>query len=328
MLIGVRQQCEEARTLDRDGELTLEWGAPLTDGGTAVVSYAVYRKEASEAGFVELVRLPAGVHHILDDTTANGVGYSYRVTAWNLVGESEPSPVVGAVPAGRPGRPERVATVGLDTAARLTWGPPASTAGHALAGFRVYGRSDGLMGKLLAELGPDAREHVVEGLENAVVYLFAVSAFTDAGESQLSEIVEAMPVGVPSAPSGLVAVWADGCVYLTWSAPSSDGGREVVGYRLHRSDRPEGNWTLLGPLDASYSDRDVEPGAAYDYTIIAFNAVGDGLGATVDITVPVPEEVPPRAREPTTWPLWAIGLGLAVVVTVAFAMRRRRGEGA
>ena len=310
-----------------DGELALEWGTPLSDGGTAIVSYAVYRKVASEAGFVELVRLPAAVHHLLDDTTANGVGYSYRVTAWNLVGESEPSPVVGAVPAGRPGRPERVAAVGLDAAARLTWEPPASTAGHALAGFRVYGRSDGLLDKLLAEVGPDARELVVEGLVNAEVYLFAVSAFTDAGESELSEVVEATPVGVPSAPNGLVAVWADGCVYLTWSAPASDGGRDLAGYRLHRADRAEGNWTVLGPMDASYSDRDVEPGATYNYTLLAFNVVGDGMSATVTFTVPVPEEVPPRTRETTTWPLLAIGLGLVIAVTAAFAMRRRRGEG-
>ena len=306
-----------------DGRLALGWLAPASDGGAAVSSYTVYRRAGPGGELVELVTLPAIIGHYVDDTTVNGVLYGYSVTARNLAGESVPTPVVEAVPAGRPLAPEGLAAVGLDGSVGLSWDAPGSDGGSAIAGYRVYRRSDGASGELMAEVGPGARALKVTGLENGKAYLFAVSAFTDAGESDPCRAVEVTPVGPPSAPRGLVAVWADGCVRLTWSAPTSSGGLPVAGYRLHRDDRALGDWTVLGALDLYFTDAEVVGGKKYNYTLQAFNEAGLGPAVTATLTVPMPKERPPRASETGPWPLLVIGLVLAMVALVLLAMRKR-----
>jgi len=306
-----------------DRTITLSWDAPPADGGTPVRSYTVYRTSASGDGLTAIATLPAPAGRFVDDTTVNGVMYTYRVSARNLAGEGEPSAPVSATPARPPMPPANVTAEGLDGRVRLTWGPPASTGGLPVLGYRVWGRSDGILGRMLAETGADARGLEVDGLENAKSYLFAVSAFTLAGESDLSTVVEAMPVGAPSAPLGLAAVWADGCVYVSWSAPALDGGSAVVGYRLRRDDWGAGNWTLLGALDLSFLDRDAAPGRSYNYTVVAINAVGEGPGAAVGLTIPPPAEESPRARSTDVWPAAFLAVGLVVVVLVAALMGRR-----
>jgi hypothetical protein len=292
-----------------------------------VRSYTVYRTSASGDGLTAIATLPAPAGRFVDDTAVNGVMYTYRVSARNLAGEGEPSAPVSATPARPPMPPANVTAEGLDGRVRLTWGPPASTGGLPVLGYRVWGRSDGILGKLLAETGADARGLEVDGLENAKSYLFAVSAFTLAGESDLSTVVEAMPVGAPSAPLGLAAVWADGCVHLTWSAPASDGGSAVVGYRLRRDDRGAANWSTLGAADLAFLDSDVVPGKSYNYTVVAFSDAGDGPGATVSITVPVPEEEGPEARTPDFWPVALLVAALVLAVAGAVLVGRRRRVG-
>ncbi len=312
-----------------DGELTVDWQAPTEDGGTAIVSFTVYRRAAGEVGFVPVVTLGAHIRHYLDDTTPNGVEHTYRITARNLAGEGPPSTEVTATPAGRPGRPEAVSSVGLNRSALVKWQPPASTGGLPIIGYRLYGRSDGWLGELLAELGPDAREHVVTGLENAKVYLFAVTALSLAGESEASDIVEALPVGPPSEPIGLRAVWVEDHVLLTWSAPLLNGGAAITGFSLRRDDWDPRNWTEIGSLDMFFHDRSVVPGTTYNYTLRAHNDVGSGPDVTIAFTVPEAMEDPPRVRELDPWPVLALALGLVLVVAVAATLsarwRRERG---
>lgn len=81
----------------------------------------------------------------------------------------------------------------------------------------------------------------------------------------------------PSAPGLGGAVASDGHVGLRWSAPISDGGSEVTGYRIYRGTASDGE-TLLAQVGnvTSYSDSSVANGTTYFYKVSAVNRVGGG----------------------------------------------------
>ncbi len=308
-----------------DGQVGLEWHQPAYDGGTPVLSYTVYRRAEGEGTFTKLATSPKGTLSYTDDTAENGVEYTYRMTCTNMIGESAPSLEATAVPAGPPDAPLGVSAEGLDGSARVTWQPPAWDGGRDVAGYRVYAVADGMEKLELAELGPDGRELVQDGLVNGGVYRYAVRAFTEAGVSGLSVVVEARPVGPPASPHSLLAIWMGDHVRLTWDRPLDDGGAPILGYRLHREDREAGNWTEVA--DPMFLDFEVRPGETYNYTICAYTDAGAGPVATVTVTVP-PE--PPTAPEPQVMG-WSYMALLVVLVALAIAIalvgrNRRRGE--
>lgn len=83
----------------------------------------------------------------------------------------------------------------------------------------------------------------------------------------------------PSAPRNLSAAKpansAKG-VQLTWSAPTSDGGSAITGYRIYRA-TSSGNETLLASVGnvMGYRDSATKSGVTYYYKVSAVNAVGE-----------------------------------------------------
>jgi fibronectin type 3 domain-containing protein len=307
-----------------DGQLTLEWKVPTSDGGTPILSFNLFRRSSSEEDYTLLLTLPAGTIRHVDDTTTNGVEYFYRATASNFVGESTPSPQASAVPAGLPLPPLEVSAEGLNGSAKVTWRPPEDAGGLPVEGYRVYLVAEGMELVLKAEVGPDIGELVVTDLENGMVHIFAVMARTGAGDSPLSDVAEATPVGAPDEPQGLVALWMDGYVYVAWSAPSFDGGSLVTGYHLRRDD---GNWTTHSNLTMSFEDDDVEWGETYNYTLYAVNAAGESSRVKVAFTVPQEPEEPPEASEVSAWPYVVVALVLVVVAVVLLTLMWKRKGG-
>ncbi len=96
-------------------------------------------------------------------------------------------------------------------------------------------------------------------------------------------ITDITPVeGTPSSPV-LIAVSGSGKVTLTWSAPPSDGGSPITGYKIYRkvsgTSTPATLLTLVGPSVLSHMDTDVVVGTTYEYFVKAYNANGDGTAS-------------------------------------------------
>jgi len=305
-----------------DHELTLHWEPPEDDGGTPVLSYSVQRRAEGEDWFTLLVSMSADGLRCVDDATVNGIEYTYRVTAWNLVGEGSPSEEVSSVPAGAPGAPTEVAGHGLNASAVVSWLPPTWDGGRMVTGYRVYAIAEGTSPSLLAELGPDTLQFEATGLLNGGLYLYGVRAVTEAGESVLSDIAEARPFGPPGEPKGLAAFWVDGAVQLTWTSPADDGGSPVTAYLLRRGDVEGGNWTEV--LVLMFSDPDVEPGGTYEYTLVAINAAGRGPATSVSITIPQLEEPDTEERTVGPWP-YLLMLLIATAIIIALVHTKRQG---
>lgn len=309
-----------------DGEMSLNWESPEADGGTPVTSFLVCRSVTGEDTFTEVAVVPASTLRFVDDSVSNGVDYTYWVIARNVAGESEPSRTVSGTPAGPPDPPGTVGVEGLNGSVRLTWEAPTWDGGRPVVGYSVYGISGEMQVQLLAELAADELTYEQTDLVNGRVYLYAVKAHTVAGDSELGEMVEGIPVGAPSAPLGLLAFWMDGHVYITWSAPQDDGGSPVLGYRLHREDWEKANWTEITTLELVMRDYEVEYNTTYNYTLYAYNAEGRSPSVRVTFTVP-PEPEPGEDDEaPDLWPLIIAGVVLAVVVTAVALWRRPRRE--
>ncbi len=80
-----------------DRQITLAWGTPAIDGGSSITGYKVYRDGSLMASVV-----PSQRSYL--DSVANGLRFSYVVTAFNSVGESIASNTVTATAGTAPSR--------------------------------------------------------------------------------------------------------------------------------------------------------------------------------------------------------------------------------
>ena len=118
--------------------------------------------------------------------------------------------------------------------------------------------------------------------------------FTDDGgteETLLSAATAAVAARAPDAPRDLAAATANGReseLDVSWTAPSSDGGAEVTGYKVQWKSGSEAyddsasstrQALVSDPAVLTYRIEGLTVGAAYTVRVLAVNDVGDGAAA-------------------------------------------------
>ena len=94
----------------------------------------------------------------------------------------------------------------------------------------------------------------------------------------------ATPVGLPTAPNGLVATRGDGFVDLSWSAPTSDGGSAITGYSVEvRSGTTSVSTTPVTGTTTRITG--LTPGTGYTFRVSAVNSIGTGPSAATGTVV-------------------------------------------
>ena len=76
-------------------QVTLTWQYPVSDGGSAITGYKLYRSTTS-GGTYSLIASPVGLTYT-DTGRTNGQTYWYKVSAVNAVGEGTQSPAVSVL---------------------------------------------------------------------------------------------------------------------------------------------------------------------------------------------------------------------------------------
>jgi titin len=119
-----------------NGQVTLSWAAPASDGGSPVTGYDLYVGTTADfTGKTPLAKVEGTAVTVTG--LVNGITYYFKMTAVNGVGEG-PGEEVKAVPVTVPGAPTGLAAVPGNGQVTLSWAAPASDGGSPVSGYIIY----------------------------------------------------------------------------------------------------------------------------------------------------------------------------------------------
>lgn len=252
-----------------DGSVTLNWSAPLSDGGFAITNYNIQRSQV-QGGPYSFVASSASLSY-MDNTVINGETYYYVITGESSAGESEISNEQRITLLLVPDAPINLQITTGNHYVYITWSEP-DDKGNPILNYTVY-RAE-----------PYKRYEVVAyttnlffndtSVLNSVEYNFVISANNTIGESSYSTIAVGIPADKPSEPTNLEIELITTGIKLTWEDPLNNGGYFVSYYSIYRSEG--GSFTLITTSQSKeFIDGDISYGTEYTYKLTAHNNIGD-----------------------------------------------------
>jgi hypothetical protein len=283
------------------GQATITFTAPLTNGGSAITTYTA---TSNPGGFTGTCAGPAACSITVSGLT-NGTIYTFSVTASNANGTGSASPSSNSVinaAATAPGAPTSVAGTAGDAQASLSWTAPASNGGAAISGYRVQVATSagGVYADAAGTCAPattgisTAVICTATGLTNGTAYFFKVAAINSVGTGSYSTASSGVtPVAattVPGAPTSVGGTAGDSQASVSWTAPASNGGAAISGYRVQVSTSAGGVYAdaagtcafaTTGTSTAlTCTATGLTNGTAYFFKVAAINSVGTGSYST------------------------------------------------
>ena len=196
--------------------------------------------------------------------TVRATGPKGKASEWS-------NPVALAV--GEPlATPADVKAVSDPKGVRLTWvGSFGSEAGGR---YRIFRGAGDAMPQRLAE--SDKPEYLDTAVDFGSPYRYFVQALVgELRQSEVSATVGVTPADTfpPAVPAELTAVAGVNSIELSWRPNTEE---DLAGYQVYRSVEGSVPERIAGPVDApNFSDRTVEIGKKYSYTITAVDRTGN-----------------------------------------------------
>jgi titin len=221
----------------------------------------------------------------------NGKTYTCRVTATNAVGTSAPSaPSNTFVLATTPAAPTALSAVPGTGRATVHWTAP-SNGGAGITAYLVTPYLAGTA-QTVRTFNSTATTQIVTGLTNTMSYTFTVAAQNALGTGAQSVASSPILIGLPLAPTNVVAAANTGRATVSWTAPTSNGGAAISGYVV----TPVKAGVAQSPhnfvsTNLSQTITGLTNNALYTFTVAAKNGSGTGLPSSgmSPITVGAPK---------------------------------------
>lgn len=172
------------------GAVALAWSAPSSNGA-AVTNYTVQFSSDGGTTWVVFPR-PAGTATTATVTgLLNGVEYSFRVSAQNVLGSSSWSSTATATPVTTPSSPSSVTCSAVPPGVTLSWVAPTSNGGAAITDYVVqFSSNDGATWSTATDGVSASTSTVLPSLATGS-YRFRVAAVTSAGQGAYSSSSQA-----------------------------------------------------------------------------------------------------------------------------------------
>lgn len=236
-----------------DTKITLNWQTPLLTGGSPITGYKVYDTNSTViydgTGNLAITKEISGL--------TNGTEYNYYVKALNNNGSSVASTTL-TITAGYPTTPTGFTAEAGDKQVTFNWNAstpyasPDSILGYKLfyvsgtlydASGNIYNTGTNTLynssGNLVADasgiystLALATTKSVSTYLNNSIQYTFSLYAVNTYGRSSIPASISVSP-GLPDSPTDLNALVGNSQVYLSWTAPSNNGGSVITGYKIY-----------------------------------------------------------------------------------------------
>lgn len=293
---------------DQGGSIQVSWTLSPDDGAgdNDVTEYRIYRSTSSGAPGTFILAVANGTATATDGTAAAGQNYYYMVRAYDGAEESADSNQVGPVQAVdniAPAAPTAVDAIDKPNdngkSVLVTWTPstdePGGGGSDDVTRYYIYrsvvaGATGSSIGFVAA--GIDLYEDKDTGLVNGTTYYYRVRAYDGTNESANSNQASAAPIDntAPAAPSAPGAVDhpndPGGAIDVTWAKSADDGtgARDVVQYRIYRTETPgvyaDPAVTTAAAGATSAVDLSATIGTAFYYTVRAYDGTQESSAST------------------------------------------------
>ena len=292
-----------------DGQVRLQWTAPISDGGNPINSYE-YQQKTSSTPFGSWINISGSNANTTEHTVTgltNGTNYTFRVHAKNQTGEGLPSNEASATPVTVPSVPQNFTLTPGNGRVRLDWTAPASDGGNAILRYEYRhkaGADSFTTWTNVPGSNINTTQYTVTGLTNGTLYTFEIRAATATTKGMAaSETTTPMAVA-PDAPRQLSTRSQNQAIELTWQPPLDNGGSPIIRYeyRQRTGNGLFGAWMnipnsgVTGLNANSYTVTGLTNGASYHFKLRAVNNADESAASNEALGIPQPITTPDKPR--------------------------------
>lgn len=250
--------------------------------------FKVERSDDAGATWTEIATTLADEYSYKDYDVTTGTTYSYRVRAYNIIGNSAYSNVISLNPLSVPEAPSNLAATFItDTQINLSWTDNSDDE----VGFKLQRSLDGISSwNTIYTAAPNETSYNHTGLTHSTTYYYRIFAYNDVGNSNFSNVMSATTDTV--APSNLLGAVSGLDVSLTWTYDVNSQNEFIVERSVYGSKV----WSQIATIAAqttSYNDIGLSSATRYEYRVKAFNLSNQSeYSNIVDVTTSAAPDAP------------------------------------